>query len=968
MSRIVVFGHGPMRWEASTRLFALALRSWHFANTLARAGHEVLLFAIRGHASEGWPPEKITRVRRGRVTVWSISEHMCHERPELIGGKIDEFSPSAIVGVNRDPAAVAVNFAGGLPFWADINGDPLAEAQVKASALGGDWNVNEWYRTLVPVLARGDHFSTCSRAQRHALIGQLGMLGRLTAKNDGYDFVSAVPNSIDDEELELMGRMPRRPRLPGERFVALWSGGFNTWTDPDVLFESIELAMDDAPELTFVSTGGAIGGHHTDAYQRFEDHVARSRHRKRYELAGWVQTAELPAYYAGAHAAILVDRFSYEGTLGARTRMLDWLAASLPIVATRLSEISLDVEQAGAGLLADCGDPRGLANALLTLVRDPEAARARGERGRCFAHEVCRAERQLAPLLEWARSPKRAPDLEHRLPLEWRPTLATRARKQANLLRGELQERGARETLDKASQLGWRKLRHGTERIASRLGLLASADLPLEPAAPEAPPLEAPRLAAFQWRERLASLKSMPKVAVLLLLEPTAEPHVLDWTLTQFELQYFQSFRLVIATLGEPPRPLAETLARWGERHDPDRVEVVRLGPTALAEHYTVSGADYVLLLAAGTLLRPDAIAELVTHADSSNAEIVFGLERVIDARGVPLEARPKQEFSPELLLAHSSLGPAVLYASRVFSFAATPPSECPADALLYDAALRSTERATRIVHLPHVLCQVWQSPHPESELLAAAHRTRAAELGAVREALLRRGLDATAEPGPVAGTFRVRAAPPKGDVLVVVPESRSKLRNARALASLRRGALGAHVQIVGVPGHEDFDVSSSGGSHRFIVFVDPGVEALHADWLDGLLSELALPHTATVSPKLVRRDGTTLWDGRPDDKNTEWWDIAQPTSAPHALVFATTVELLRQSRLPLDVRARTERLKTLAAGWRRAGLTLRYTPHSTFAVQPENGEAELRAPSGSDDGRKLAAADGDVENRWHRR
>ncbi len=160
MARLLLFGLGPMRWESSTRLFALALRSWHFAHTLALAGHEVLLFALRGQSYEGWPPDKITQARRGGVDVWSISEHLCHERPDWIEGVIREFAPDAVVGVNRDPAAIAVNFAAGLPLWADVNGDPLAEAQVKASALGGDWNINEWFRKFAPVLLRADRFST----------------------------------------------------------------------------------------------------------------------------------------------------------------------------------------------------------------------------------------------------------------------------------------------------------------------------------------------------------------------------------------------------------------------------------------------------------------------------------------------------------------------------------------------------------------------------------------------------------------------------------------------------------------------------------------------------------------------------------------------------------------------------------------------------------------------------------------
>ncbi|MFO0564617.1 MAG: glycosyltransferase family 4 protein [Polyangiaceae bacterium] len=502
MSRIVVFGQGPMRWESSTRLFALALRTWHFANTLASQGHDVLLFAIRGHAFEGWPHEKVSHVRRGRVSVWSLSEHLAHERPELILRKMEEHAPEAVVGVNRDPAAIAVNYAGQLPFWADVNGDPMAEAQVKASALGADWNINEWYRTLMPVLLRADRFSTCSMAQRHALIGQLGMVGRLSAKNDGYEFVSAVPNSIDDEELELLGRLPRTPRAPGDRFVVLWSGGYNTWTAPDVLFDALQIAMDEAPELHFVSTGGGIAGHHEDAYERFRNAVRRSRHKKRFELAGWVQTAELPAFYAGAHAAILVDRFSYEGTLGARTRMLDWLAAGLPIVTTRLSEISHEVERAGAAITAACGDARGLADAMLELLRDPAGAARRGELGRQWAHDVCRAEPNSR---RWPVGRARRVG---------RPTasvacVSTTARTLS--LRPASKRASSGPSSREAAWAGWSKRSassecgssSGAERFADRLGLAEGMHAQTTPLGPDAPALEAPRLARFQWRQRL---------------------------------------------------------------------------------------------------------------------------------------------------------------------------------------------------------------------------------------------------------------------------------------------------------------------------------------------------------------------------------------------------------------------------------------------------------------------------------
>lgn len=417
MARVVVFGLGPMRWEHSTRLFALPLRTWHVAAALARDGHDVMLFSMRTAAFEGWPADKATRVVRDGVTVYSLSEHLLHDRRQWVEEKIRSFGADCIVGVNRDPASLAAELAGALPFWADINGDPMAEAQAKAEAVGSDTWTPEFHRRFVSVLTRADVFSTCSEAQRMALIGQLSMLGRLTAANAGYEFVHAIPNSVDEDELRLLSSIRRRPRQPEEPFVLLWSGSYNTWCDLDVLFEGIDQAMRRSPALRFVSTSGGIEGHYTEGYDRFRTRAARSEHAARYHFAGWVETAELPAYYRDAHAAILTDRYGYEGLLGARTRMIDWAAAGLPIVTTRLSEISRALEDAGAALASPCGDVDSLVENILTLVNEPHLALETGERARRYARESLRASTQFDGLRAWVRSPRRAPDGDRRVPL-----------------------------------------------------------------------------------------------------------------------------------------------------------------------------------------------------------------------------------------------------------------------------------------------------------------------------------------------------------------------------------------------------------------------------------------------------------------------------------------------------------------------------------------------------------------------
>jgi glycosyltransferase involved in cell wall biosynthesis len=947
MAKFVVFGLGPMRWESSTRLFALGLRTWHFAHTLAREGHEVVLFAMRGLAYEGWPADKITHVTRGRVSVFSISEHLCHERPDWIARRIRELGPDAVIGVNRDPAAIAVNFAGDLPLWADINGDPMAEAQVKASALGADWNINDWYRKFAPVLHRADRFSTCSRAQRAALIGQLGMIGRMTAKNDGYEFVSAIPNSIDDEELASLGRIERPLRKPNDNFVLLWSGGYNTWTDPDVLFEALELAMRAAPQLSFVSTGGGIPGHHVDAYEHFRQRVASSSQRERFELAGWVQTAELPAYYAGAHAAILVDRFSYEGVLGARTRMLDWLAAGLPIVSTRLSEISEELDAAQIAISAPCGDATAIKNAILSLYEDPHEAYERGERGRVYAREHLRAQIQLAPLLAWAQDPRRAPDGEHHIAMRWRPGASVTLLQHANLVRTALRERGVRDTALQVGRFALRRLRNGAEGAAERLGFSELQVSPLEAPVPEAKPIDPPRLAPFEWRARFAALEKRPSVSLLVLVDRDTPAHVVRWTCDQVRTQYIDGWNAVLAHSGPLSAEVEAELSAQAQalQRSGQRVERVDLRSTDLAKHHLLVKAQWVLLLASGSLLRPDALAEFCWAAREKRADIVYAHERHVDETNVVMPPQPKPGWCPELFLARPYLGRTVLIRSSRLELSRERAAEWPPEALIYDALLRATDRACRVQRIPHVLAHLWTpQASPEAEIVRREQRIAVAQREAVCDALWRRGSNADVERGARPGSLRIRWPIPDDPVTVIVLGSGLPSVVERCRASIERHSKLATAKVVvakaGRAGNAR--IGCLIGSGRFAVIVDPHLEAFHSDWLGALIEQAARSRVGAVSPKLLAPNGATAWQPGHGDAPSWAADAVQETTELSPLCIAGPRGRFEDLEVPFDETKRGSWLASVVADWKRSGHRTLYTPFSFVYAHPHNGAVHL--------------------------
>jgi hypothetical protein len=93
-----------------------------------------------------------------------------------------------------------------------------------------------------------------------------------------------------------------------------------------------------------------------------------------------------------------------------RTRILDYLWASLPIVATEGDSFATLIEAEGLGITVPPEDAGALEDALFALLDDP--ARLAACRSRLA--EVAPNHtwpKVLAPLVEFCRAPRRAPDL-----------------------------------------------------------------------------------------------------------------------------------------------------------------------------------------------------------------------------------------------------------------------------------------------------------------------------------------------------------------------------------------------------------------------------------------------------------------------------------------------------------------------------------------------------------------------------
>jgi len=214
-------------------------------------------------------PRSVRPRSDGGSVLWTEASEAAFESLAL-RERVLAFDPQAVIGATVYAASVALRLRLELPFWADVFGDFMAEAQARARVGANDGVVARFWQAFLPVLEHADRFSCVCETQRWALTGQLGLSGRLSSLTAFEPLVSLIPCAAEAQRSPVeAGPLVRGVRLPEEAFLVLWSGSFNTWCDVDTLFAGLELAMRRERRMYFVSTGGAVRGHDEKTYRRF---------------------------------------------------------------------------------------------------------------------------------------------------------------------------------------------------------------------------------------------------------------------------------------------------------------------------------------------------------------------------------------------------------------------------------------------------------------------------------------------------------------------------------------------------------------------------------------------------------------------------------------------------------------------------------------------------------------------------
>jgi len=377
--RVVMIGPFGLRPKTTMRVRALPL-----AKALAARGHEVTLllppWSCPEDSGQRWIengvvvenvalPPHIPLLTHLLLTGWLVRRALALH-PDVIHC----FKPKAYAGLSawvlwqlkrlglaRPRLVVDGDDWEGFGGWNDL--EPYSWAQKRFFAWQEQWG-----------LCHNDALTVASRTLQ-SIVWSLGV---------PPERVLYVPNGTS--KARIVDRQPRKDSAE-EKTVLLYTRFFEFQLERVVaVFQRIYKAR---PDVRFLVVGKGLFGEET----RFLELCRTAGLAGAVEYTGWVEAEALPGYFVQADVAV----YPFDDTLVNRAKcavkLLELMAAGVPVVAESVGQNAVTVEHGASGLLVPSGDEAAFAAAVIRLLDTP------GMRQR-LGHG---AQRRLKQSLMWER-------------------------------------------------------------------------------------------------------------------------------------------------------------------------------------------------------------------------------------------------------------------------------------------------------------------------------------------------------------------------------------------------------------------------------------------------------------------------------------------------------------------------------------------------------------------------------------
>lgn len=270
-------------------------------------------------------------------------------------------------------------------------------------------------------VARADFLLCASEKQRDFWLGQMAALGRLNPMTYDRDtslrtLIDVVPFGVQ-ETPPVQNKHGIRGVIPGIGMndkVVLWGGGIYNWFDPLTLIRAIGKISEKHPDIKLVFMGTQHPNPHVPEMKMSFEARELSKGlgldgKHVFFNEGWVPYNERADFLLDADLGVSTHLDHLETAFSFRTRILDYLWAGLPIVATSGDTFEAIIESNGLGKTVAPGDVESLTIAIEDLLYSKTALDGVKQRVSAYSERM-RWNIALLPLVEFVQTSTRSAD------------------------------------------------------------------------------------------------------------------------------------------------------------------------------------------------------------------------------------------------------------------------------------------------------------------------------------------------------------------------------------------------------------------------------------------------------------------------------------------------------------------------------------------------------------------------------
>jgi glycosyltransferase involved in cell wall biosynthesis len=279
-------------------------------------------------------------------------------------------------------------------------------------------------RQITPQYLIGDFYLCATERQRDWWLGLLEAHGRLNPET--YNIDPSLRRLIDVVPFGLPETAPQwtRPIIKGEwpgihltDTIIIWGGGLWPWLDPLTAIHAVAEIIRCRQDVKLVFPGTR---HPNPILQEMPSHYQAAKRLatdlglidKAVFFGDWIPYADWSGALLESDIALTLHFDTLETRLAFRSRILEYIWAGIPIVATQGDETSNIVRDFQLGQVVDYQDSTGVATAILTLLE--RKASAPIIEPFTSARQRFSWRRAVEPLLRFCTTPHRSPDRQRK--------------------------------------------------------------------------------------------------------------------------------------------------------------------------------------------------------------------------------------------------------------------------------------------------------------------------------------------------------------------------------------------------------------------------------------------------------------------------------------------------------------------------------------------------------------------------